>query len=89
MSEMSAHQCVRGCQTIEYGQVCTATPGIVHGPSVVPTMCSVNATCDDAVLHRQDRGEWHTCAGLNAADWYAERGLGRIEQPTLDFGGLT
>lgn len=84
--ELGPTTCTGGCRAVTYGQVCTDTPGIVHESGAVITLCAPERTCDDAVVHRAEGTDWHTCKGESANDWYAARGMG---QGVLDFGEVS
>ena len=67
------HTCICGWD-VEFAQVCTATPGVLHpaGGDVV-ALCPPERGCTDAVMHRAEGTGWHTRRGSTVAAWYAQR----------------
>lgn len=68
---------------VEYAQVCTATPGVLHPAGGYLTLCPPEQPCTDAVMHRSDGTGWHTRRGTTVAEWYARR-RPTLQQLTLE-----
>lgn len=68
---------------VEYAQVCTATPGVLHPGGNLITLCPPERGCIDAVMHRAHGTGWHTAAGTTVSAWYAQR-RSTFEQLTLE-----
>ena len=68
---------------VEYAQVCTATPGVLHPSGNLIDLCPPERDCTDAVMHRAEGTGWHTGRGTTVAQWYAQHPI-QFEQLTLE-----
>lgn len=57
---------------VEYAQVCTATPGVLHPSGNLIALCPPERDCIDAVMHRAHDTGWHTSRGTAVAAWYQQ-----------------